>query len=383
MKIYLDNAATTPLSKEVLDEMMPFLTTHYGNPSAIHSFGRTTRSAIEKARKQVANALHCSPSEVFFTSSGTEANNMAIKRAVQDLGVQHIITSPIEHHCVSHTVEYAEKTYGIHVHLLDVSTKGAIDLKQLSTKLNELKGEKVLVTLMHANNEIGTMLDFEGVTTLCSEFENVYLHTDTVQTIGHYRFDLQKTKINFMSGSGHKLHGPKGIGFIYINSSTSINPFIHGGSQERNMRAGTENVYGIVGLGKAVEIAYTHYDEYKNQISALKKYMMEKVEENFIDIDYHGDVSDNSLYTVLNISFPPSDKNEMLLMNLDIAGIAASGGSACTSGAEAGSHVLTAIGANPLRKGIRFSFSHQNTKEEIDTVIEKLKTLVSTKELVK
>ena len=186
-----------------------------------------------------------------------------------------------------------------------------------------------------------------------------------------------------MSGSGHKLHGPKGIGFIYINSSTSINPFIHGGSQERNMRAGTENVYGIVGLGKAVEIAYTHYDEYKNQISALKKYMMEKVEENFIDIDYHGDVSDNSLYTVLNISFPPSDKNEMLLMNLDIAGIAASGGSACTSGAEAGSHVLTAIGANPLRKGIRFSFSHQNTKEEIDTVIEKLKTLVSTKELVK
>jgi len=382
MKIYLDNAATTPLSQAVLDEMMPYLTTHFGNPSAIHSFGRTTRSAIEKARKQVATALHCSPAEIFFTSSGTEANNMAIKRSVQDLGVQHIITSPTEHHCVSHTVEYAEKTYGTKVHLLDVSNTGAIDMAQLETLLHALKGEKVLVTLMHANNEIGTMLDFEALTALCSSFEHVYLHTDTVQTIGHYRFDLQKTKTNFISGSGHKLHGPKGIGFLYINSSTSINPFIHGGSQERNMRAGTENVYGIIGLGKAVELAYADFDSHKEHVLALKKYMMAKVEETFVDITYHGDVSDKSLYTVLNISFPPSDKNEMLLMNLDIAGIAASGGSACTSGAEAGSHVLNAIGADPSRKGIRFSFSHQNTKEEIDMVIEKLKTMVATKELV-
>jgi cysteine desulfurase len=381
MKIYLDNAATTPLSKEVLDEMMPFLTEHFGNPSAIHSFGRTTRSAIEKARKQVAKALHCSPSEIFFTSSGTEANNMAIKRSVEDLGVTHIITSPIEHHCVSHTVEYVEKASGVKVHILKVSEKGEMDFNHLSTLLEELQSEKVLVTLMHANNEIGTMLNLEKLAEICNK-ENVILHTDTVQTIGHSSIDLQKIQVNFLSGSGHKLHGPKGIGFIYINGKASINAFIHGGSQERNMRAGTENLYGIVGLGKAIESATEHFEAHRNHILDLKKYMMMCLEENFQDIKYNGDTSDQSLYTVLNVSFPPSEKNEMLLMNLDIAGIAASGGSACTSGADAGSHVLNAIKADPNRKGIRFSFSHMNTREEIDVVIEKLKSMVAVKELL-
>ncbi len=381
MKIYLDNAATTPLSKEVLDEMMPFLTENFGNPSAIHSFGRITRSAIEKARKQVAKALHCSPSEIFFTSSGTEANNMAIKKSVDDLGVTHIITSPIEHHCVSHTVEYVEKAAGVKVHILNVSDKGEMDFNHLNQLLDALKSEKVLVSLMHANNEIGTMLNLERLAEICNR-DNVFLHTDTVQTIGHSPIDLQKIQVNFLSGSGHKLHGPKGVGFIYINAKASINSFIHGGGQERNMRAGTENMYGIIGLGKAIEIATEHFEEHRNHILDLKKYMMAKLEENFQDIRYNGDISDNSLYTVLNVSFPPSEKNEMLLMNLDIAGIAASGGSACTSGADAGSHVLNAIKADPSRKGIRFSFSHMNNKEEIDVVIEKLKTMVAVKELV-
>jgi cysteine desulfurase len=282
---------------------------------------------------------------------------------------------------VSHTVEYVEKASGVKVHILKVSEKGEMDFNHLSTLLEELQSEKVLVTLMHANNEIGTMLNLEKLAEICNK-ENVMLHTDTVQTIGHSPIDLQKIQVNFLSGSGHKLHGPKGIGFIYINGKASINAFIHGGSQERNMRAGTENLYGIVGLGKAIESATEHFEAHRNHILDLKKYMMMCLEENFQDIKYNGDTSDQSLYTVLNVSFPPSEKNEMLLMNLDIAGIAASGGSACTSGADAGSHVLNAIKADPNRKGIRFSFSHMNTREEIDVVIEKLKSMVAVKELL-
>jgi len=374
MKIYLDNAATTPLIPEVLDAMMPFFKENFGNPSAIHSFGRTTRAAIENARKQVANALNTSPSEIFFTSSGTEANNTAIKGAVQDLGVKRIITSPIEHHCVSHTVEFVEEYAHVKVDYVKVDHQGSFDLDHLQALLAD-KSMKTLVSLMHANNEIGTMMNIDRVSEICAEAGALF-HVDTVQTIGHYRFDLQKTKISFLSGSGHKLHGPKGIGFIYINHEVHIKAFIHGGSQERNMRAGTENVYGIVGLGKAIELAYQRFDEHKEHIVGLKNYMKEQLEQEFPDISYNGDTSENSLYTVLNVSFPPSDKNEMLLFNLDISGIAASGGSACTSGADAGSHVLNAIGADPKRKGIRFSFSYLNNKEEIDTVIAKLKTLM-------
>lgn len=374
MKVYFDNAATTPLSDEVLNAMMPYLKEHYGNPSAIHSFGRTTRSAIELARKQVSRALSVSPAEIFFTSSGTEANNMVIKGCVRDLGVRHIITSPIEHHCVSHTIEYVESNHGVKVHIVPVSTKGEFDLEELNRILLET-GAGALVSLMHANNEIGTMMDLERVSFICAEHK-AYFHTDTVQTIGHYRFDLQKTKIHFLSGSGHKLHGPKGVGFVYISPDARLHPFIHGGAQERNMRAGTENVYGIVGLGKAIESSYEHFDEWKEKISTLKSYMMHKLKDEFPDVSFNGDTSQNSLYTVLNVSFPPSDKNEMLLFNLDISGIAASGGSACSSGADAGSHVLNAIKADPARKGVRFSFSHYNTKEEVDYVIEKLKSFV-------
>jgi cysteine desulfurase len=374
MKIYFDNAATTPLIPEVLDAMMPYFKENFGNPSAIHSFGRTTRTAIELARKQVAHALHTSPSEIFFTSSGTEANNTAIKGAVQDMGVKRIITSPIEHHCVSHTVEFVAAYRDVKVDYVKVDRQGTFDLEHLQELLSDTS-LKTLVSLMHANNEIGTMMNIDRVANICAEAGALF-HVDTVQTIGHHRFDLEKTKISFLSGSGHKLHGPKGIGFLYIHHEMQIKSFIHGGSQERNMRAGTENVYGIVGLGKAVELAYQHFDAHKAHIVELKNYMKARLEAEFQDIQFNGDVSENSLYTVLNVSFPPSEKNDMLLFNLDISGIAASGGSACTSGADAGSHVLNAIGADPSRKGIRFSFSFLNTKEEIDAVIEKLKSII-------
>lgn len=380
MKVYLDNAATTPLSEEVLNVMIPFMREHFGNPSAIHSFGRTTRSAIENARKQVAKALNCSPAEIFFTSSGTEANNMAIKCSVRDLGIKHIITSPIEHHCVSHTVEYLEEQKLAKVHLLKVSNTGAMDLEHLDALLSEID-EKTLVTLMHANNEIGTMVDLVKLSEICAKHQAI-LHTDTVQTIGHYAFDLQKLPINFLSGSAHKLHGPKGVGFIYINSSSKIKSFIHGGAQERNMRAGTENMYGIIGLGQAIEDATEHFEAHKKHILSIKKYMIDQLLANFNDIKFNGDISDNNLYTVLSVSFPSSPKNETLLFNLDINGIAASGGSACTSGADTGSHVLNAIQADPNRKGIRFSFSRYTTKEEIDFTIDKLRSIVGIKEPV-
>lgn len=377
MKVYLDNAATTPISKEVLDEMMPLFTTHFGNPSAIHSFGRYTRAAIELARKRISKALNCSPAEIFFTSSGTEANNTAIKCSVYDLGVKDIITSPIEHHCVSHTIEFVEKQHGVRVHTLPVNELGQMDMNKLDEILLGIS-TPVLVSVMHANNEIGTMIDLEVVSDICKKHKT-YLHTDTVQTIGHCMFDLQKLGIHFLSGSAHKLHGPKGAGFLFVNSDISINPFIHGGAQERNMRAGTENMYGIVGLGKAVEEAYLHFDEHKTHILEIKEYMKHKLLNEFEDICFNGDTGPNSLYTVLNVSFPPSPKNETLLFNLDINGIAASGGSACTSGADAGSHVLNAIKADPKRKGIRFSFSRYTTKEEIDFVIEKLHQIMGVK----
>ena len=380
MKVYLDNAATTPLSDEVLNAMLPFMKEHFGNPSAIHSFGRTTRSAIENARKQVSKALNCSPAEIFFTSSGTEANNMAIKCSVYDLGVKHIISSPIEHHCVSHTTEYLEEKGLAKVHILPVDSQGRMDLDKLDQLLAEIN-DTTLVTVMHANNEIGTMVDLNRLTEICQKHK-AFIHTDTVQTIGHYPFDLQKLNLNFMSGSGHKFHGPKGIGFIYINANTKIKSFIHGGAQERNMRAGTENLYGIIGLGKAIEEAYAHFDEHKNHILGLKKFMIQQLVDNFNDIQFNGDTSDSNLYTVLNVSFPPSDKNETLLFNLDINGIAASGGSACSSGADTGSHVLNAIKSDPTRKGIRFSFSRYTTKAEIDFVIEKLKSIVALKEVL-
>lgn len=383
MRVYLDNAATTALDKEVLEAMLPFMKEHFGNPSSIHSFGRETRAAIEKARKTIASFFNASPSEIFFTSGGTESNNMAIRCAIRDLGVKNIISSKIEHHCVLHTLEEMEKKGKAKIHFVKLEEDGPIDLEDLENLLQQTTNDKhqTLVSLMHANNEIGNLLPLKKVSELCEKY-NAYFHSDTVQTVGHYRIDLQKINVHFISGSAHKFHGPKGSGFIYISHKVKINPLIYGGGQERNMRAGTENLYGIIGLAKALELAYTDLEKQQEYIQGLKTYMIEQLKENFPHITFNGDYAGSSLYTVLNVAFPPNDKSELLLFNLDIAGICVSGGSACSSGSDAGSHVLSAMNADAEKKSVRFSFSKNNTKAEIDFVVKKLKEIIPVKEKV-
>lgn len=376
-RVYFDNAATTPLDKEVLAAMIPMMEQFYGNPSSTHGHGRVVKTHLEEARKQVAKLLNCTPGEIFFTSGGTEADNMAIRKSVENLGVKNIITSPIEHHAVLHTIEELDKEGKAKMHLVKLLPNGHVDLADLERLLKE--NTNVLVSLMHANNELGNLLDLEKVSELCDQYKALF-HCDTVQTIGHYPFDLSKLKIHFMACAAHKFNGPKGIGFIYINHSVKLNPYITGGAQERNMRGGTENVYGIVGLAKALEIAYRDLEKEQKHIQELKTYMIKRLRETIPGIEFNGDTEGRSLYTVLNTSFPPSPIGEMMLFKLDIAGISASGGSACSSGSNVGSHVLTAIGCDPNRAAVRFSFGKQNTKEEVDFVIEKLAEMLKLKE---
>lgn len=371
-KVYLDNAATTPLDEEVKKVMIEIMENNFGNPSSIHSHGREVRTIIEKARKNVANLLNTAPANIFFTSSGTEADNTAIRRTVADLGIKHIITSPLEHHAVLHTVEMLERN-GVKISYLDVDEKGNINYEHLAQLLEN--HERSLVSLMHANNEIGTLTDIERVGDICEQYKAIF-HCDTVQTIGHYRHDLSTLKVDFIACSAHKIHGPKGVGFIYINPRVKINPMIYGGAQERNMRGGTENIYGIAGLSKALSLAYEEMEEQRQYIQGLKKYMREKLEHEIPGVSFNGETDENkSLYTVLNVSFPEMDMADMLLFKLDISGVSASGGSACSSGTNIGSHVLTAIGASPDRPAVRFSFSKYNSKDEIDYVIEKVKEI--------
>ncbi len=373
-RIYFDNAATTSLDPAVLETMMPYLTEKFGNPSSIYSYGRETRMAVETARKSVAKLLNANPAEIFFTSGGTESSNMAIHAAIRDLGCRHIVTSKIEHHAVAHTVEHLNNLDEVKVSYVKILPDGHIDLEDLE-KLLAGTEDKVLVSLMHANNEIGNMLDIHAVGNLCKLY-NAIFHSDTVQTVGHFPMNLRNTPIHFITGAAHKFHGPKGVGIIYINENVRIKPFVHGGSQERNMRAGTENIYGIVGFAKAFEIAMAGYEKDSAYIGTLKYYMHEQLKKNIPGVGFNGDVLGKSLYTVLSVSFPKTEKSEMILFNLDINKICASGGSACTSGAEAGSHVIRAINNNPNHITIRFSFSKHNTKKEIDVVINKLKELV-------
>ncbi|MFM6975779.1 MAG: cysteine desulfurase family protein [Sphingobacteriaceae bacterium] len=373
MRVYLDNAATTPLDKEVLKEIYGVMEEHFGNPSSIHAHGREVRSIVEKARKTVAGILKTSPAEIFFTSGGTEADNTAIRCGIIDHGITHAITTKIEHHAVVHTLEALAKQGMIKLSFVNLDNKGNVDLQHLEELLQN--NERSFVSLMHANNEIGTLTDIEKVGELCEQYQALF-HCDTVQTMGHYAHDLSKLKVHFMVCAAHKLHGPKGVGFLYINHQIKIKPFIYGGAQERNMRGGTENVYGIVGLAKALEIAYQHIDEHQQHIQGLKDYMIDQLKAHVPDVAFNGEISaDKSLYTVLNVSFPEMDMAEMLLFNLDIAGISASGGSACSSGSNIGSHVLHGIGADPKRPAVRFSFSKYNTKEEIDFVISKIKEI--------
>lgn len=373
MRVYLDNAATTPLDKEVLKSMYEVMESQYGNPSSIHAHGREVRTLIEKSRKTVSALLKASPSEFFFTSGGTEADNMAIRCGIIDHEIKHAITTQIEHHAVLHTLQNLEKSGVIKLSYVNIDSKGAIDYKHLEELLNS--NDRSFVSLMHANNELGTLTDLELVGDLCEQY-NAIFHCDTVQTMGHYPHDLSKLKVHFLVCAAHKLHGPKGVGFLYINHAIKINPMIFGGSQERNMRGGTENVYGIIGLAKALEMAYEDMDAHQNHIQGLKTYMKEQLIKHVPGIQFNGETdSEKSLYTVLNVSFPEMEMAEMLLFSLDIAGISASGGSACSSGTNIGSHVLNGIQANPNRPAVRFSFSKFNTKEEIDYVIEKVKEL--------
>jgi len=372
-RIYFDNAATTPLDKDVLDAMLPYMTTHFGNPSSIYSYGRETRLAIETARKTVARLLNAHPGEIFFTSGGTESNNTAIAAAIRDLGCKHIISSPIEHHAVLHTVEH----YGdgdVSLSFVRLLLGGHVDLEDLENQLAS-REERCLVTLMHANNEIGNLLDINAVGTICKKY-NAIFHSDCVQTVGHYPLDLRKTPVHFISGAGHKFHGPKGIGILYVNDNVKIHPFILGGGQERNMRAGTENIYGIVGFAKALELAMTNYEEDSKYIQSLKTYMIDQLRRELNCVSFNGDAEGKSLYTVLSAAFPKTEKSEMILFNLDINHICASGGSACTSGADQGSHVIRSINNNPNLVAVRFSFSKYNSKDEIDAVVKKLKELI-------
>lgn len=374
MNIYLDNAATTPLDPEVLEAMKPFLLEHFGNPSSTHAHGRKVRAAIESARKMIAGLLNCTPGEILFTSGGTEADNAILTGAIHTYGIKNVITSPIEHHAVIHTLEHLQKESRIVIHYVRLDEKGHVDLADLERLLQAHR--PALISLMHGNNEIGNLLDIDRVGALAEQY-GAYFHSDAVQTVGHYRHDLSKVKVHGMAAAAHKFHGPKGVGFMYLRRDKKIFPFVHGGPQERNMRGGTENVYGIIGLAKALEIAYRDMDAHTQYIRGVKARMIEKLRAAIPGVEFHGDSEnmERSLYTVLNISLPEADENNMLLFNLDLHGISASGGSACSSGATQGSHVLGALYPDSKRGAVRFSFSKYNTPEEIDFVASKLAEL--------
>ena len=364
-RVYLDNAATTPLHPEVAALMVQLLEECFGNPSSLHTEGRRARTYIDEARKGIAKLLGVATHEIVFTSGGTEADNMAIARAVTDVGVTDIITSPIEHHAVLHAVEAQESEKNVSVHYLKPDAKGYIQLRELEAKLEELKGKKVLVSLMHANNEIGTFLPLKEVGELCENF-GALLHSDTVQTIGHCPLDLKRCKVHFATASAHKFHGPKGIGLLYLDERIKIKPHIHGGSQERALRGGTENVYAIAAMHKAMELAYDELDSSLTRLQNLKLKLWKGLQETVPGVLLNGDAVEKSLCTILNVGFPPSEVGDMLHFSLDIEGVACSGGSACTSGSAVGSHVIAHIGIEEGYIPVRFSLGAFTKEEDID-----------------
>lgn len=377
MAIYLDNAATTPLEPrvmEVIEETMP----RFGNPSSIHARGREVKALIENARKKVARLMDVAPGEIFFTSGGTEADNTALFCSVFDCGVKRIITSPIEHHAVLHAAQRLEALQLVDLHYVRLREDGHIDLEHLEELLHEAdqEGAPTLVSLMHANNEIGNLLDLEKAGHLTDQYQAL-LHTDTVQTVGHLPLQFKDWKVAMAAASAHKFNGPKGIGFLYLDHEIQMKPFISGGAQERNMRGGTENILGIVGLARALEIAVEEMEEQAQHMGHLKQYMASQLREAIPGIEFNGDPMGQSLYTVLNVALPPSPVSEMLLFKLDIAGIAVSGGSACSSGSDVGSHVIKALPERPGYTPLRFSFGKYNTKEEIDETVAVLKEIMA------
>jgi cysteine desulfurase len=374
MRVYLDNAATTPLDPEVFEAMRPFMLEDFGNPSSTHAHGRKVRAAIESARKKIAELLNCTPGEIIFTSGGTEADNAILVSGIRTYGIKTVISSAIEHHAVEHTLANLAKQGQICLKLVSLDARGHVDMDHLERLLKDSPNS--LVSLMHANNEIGNLLDIQQTGELCRQYQ-AYFHSDTVQTVGHYPHNLNALQVQGMTAAAHKFHGPKGIGFMFIRKDKKIQPFVHGGAQERNMRGGTENVYGIIGLAKALEIAYRDMNDHMNHIEGLKRTMIEKLRDAIPGVTFNGDSAnlDRSLYTVLNVSLPESDENDMVLFNLDLQGVSASGGSACSSGATQGSHVLGALYPESKRGAVRFSFSKYNKPEDIDVAVKVLAEL--------
>ena len=377
MAIYLDNAATTPIEPRVMETMGEAMT-RYGNPSSIHAYGREVKALVENARKKVARLMDVAPGEIFFTSGGTEADNTALFCSVFDCGVKRIITSPIEHHAVLHAAQRLEALQLAELCYVRLQEDGHVDLEHLEGLLHEAyqEGVPTLVSLMHANNEIGNLLDLEQAGKLAEQYQAL-LHTDTVQTVGHLPLRFKEWKVAMAAASAHKFNGPKGIGFLYLDHEIQMKPFISGGAQERNMRGGTENILGIVGLARALEIAVEEMDEQARHMRSLKQYMAEQLRKAIPGIAYNGDPMGPSLYTVLNVALPPSPVSEMLLFKLDIAGVAISGGSACSSGSDVGSHVINALPERPGYTPMRFSFGKYNTFEEIDKSVAVLKEIMS------
>ena len=377
-EVYLDNAATTAIRDEVIVDMTKALKQNFGNASSTHSFGRSSKVLIEKARKTIAGYLNVSAGEILFTSGGTEADNLVLRSAVRDLKVSHIIISKIEHHAVLHTAKQLKKEYDIEISYVNLDAFGGIDYEHLETLLKS--DRKTLVSLMHVNNEIGNLLDIKYVAKLCKS-HNALFHSDTVQAIGHFNLDLQEIPINFLAASAHKFHGPKGVGFVFIRKNSGLKPLIFGGEQERGFRAGTESIHNIVGIERALQLAYDNLGEERSYVEGLKQYFIKRLKEDLPQVAFNGysDDMNKSTYTLVSVRLPVSvEKSSMLLFQLDLKGIACSKGSACQSGSTQSSHVLSEIlsDAELQKPSIRFSFSIYNTVEEIDYVIKELKNLV-------
>jgi cysteine desulfurase len=372
--VYLDNAATTQLDEEVLAAMLPYMQALCGSPSSVHSFGRQAKVAVEKARKEVARLLNVSPSEIFFTSGGTEGNNMVLRGAVERLKIQHVITSAIEHLAVLQPLEHMVYSGQIQLHYVKLDEQGHIQYSHLEQLLKSYA--PALVSLMHGNNEIGNLNDLIHIGNLCKQYRAIF-HTDAVQTLGHYSLDLQQVPVDLLVGSAHKFHGPKGIGVVYIHRDLEIAPLLYGGGQERGMRGGTENVPGVVGLSTALSKAYRDMEANKQHILGLKRYMIDSLRSKIPDVSFYGASADlsKSLYTILSVSLPSFDHQDMVLFNLDINQVAASAGSACTSGSQTISHVIKALQIDPQRSPVRFSFSKYNTLAEVSYAVEKLAEL--------
>lgn len=375
MNIYFDNAATTPLRKEVISTMSEVMENSFGNPSSTHAFGRTAKTHVETARKEIAKQLNAAPNEIIFTSGGTESDNMILHCAVKDLGVKRIISSPIEHHAILHAIEALAQLFGTEIVYVKIDSNGVIDLDDLESLLKS--ESKTLVSLMHINNEIGNILDLVKVGNLCHE-NSALFHTDAVQGIGHFTFNMETLPIDFLSAAAHKFHGPKGVGFSFVRKNSGLQPFIHGGTQERGLRAGTESVHNIVGMSKALELAYENLDAEREKVLEIKTYFIDQISTLFPEVQFNGRCNDpsQSTYTLVNVALPiPKDKALMLDFHLDLNGIACSKGSACQSGSQSGSHVLNCVRAERIEDwpSLRFSFSILNSKKEVNHLIQVLK----------